>query len=93
MRRWSPSCVTCFETSEQTPSLNELADQAQMSPYHLHRVFKGVTGLTPKAYASAKRTQRVRHELGRSATVIDAIYGAGYNSGGRFYADPTRCSA
>ncbi|HEY6356176.1 MAG TPA: bifunctional DNA-binding transcriptional regulator/O6-methylguanine-DNA methyltransferase Ada [Burkholderiaceae bacterium] len=76
-----------LETSEQTLSLNELADQAQMSPYHLHRVFKGITGLTPKAYASAHRTQRVRAELGRSARVTDAIYGAGYNSGGRFYAD------
>lgn len=76
-----------LETSEQTPSLNELADQAQMSPYHLHRVFKGITGLTPKAYASAHRTLRVRVELGRSATVTDAIYGAGYNSGGRFYTD------
>jgi AraC family transcriptional regulator of adaptative response/methylated-DNA-[protein]-cysteine methyltransferase len=76
-----------LESSEQTPNLSELADQAQMSPYHLHRVFKGITGLTPRAYASAHRAQRVRAELGRSATVTDAIYGAGYNSGGRFYAD------
>jgi AraC family transcriptional regulator of adaptative response/methylated-DNA-[protein]-cysteine methyltransferase len=75
-----------LETTEPTPSLNELAEQAQMSPYHLHRVFKGITGLTPKAYASAHRSERVRAELGRSATVTDAIYGAGYNSGGRFYA-------
>ncbi|HEU5294289.1 MAG TPA: bifunctional DNA-binding transcriptional regulator/O6-methylguanine-DNA methyltransferase Ada [Burkholderiaceae bacterium] len=76
-----------LETAEVTPSLNQLAEHAQMSPCHLHRVFKGVTGLTPKAYAQAHRTQRVRAELGRSATVTDAIYGAGYNSGGRFYAD------
>jgi len=76
-----------LETSERMPSLNELADQAQMSPYHLHRVFKGITGLTPKAYAKAHRAQRVRAELRRGATVTDAIYGAGYNSGGRFYAD------
>jgi len=76
-----------LETSERMPSLNELADQAQMSPYHLHRVFKGITGLTPKAYAKAHRARRVRAELRRGATVTDAIYGAGYNSGGRFYAD------
>src|SRR2546422_3549556 len=49
------------------------------SAYHLHRVFKDVTGLTPKAYASAHRAKRVRKELGSSATVTQAIYGAGYN--------------
>ena len=43
-------------------------------------------GVTPKAYAAAHRTKRVREELGRSATVTEAIYGAGFNSNGRFYA-------
>jgi AraC family transcriptional regulator of adaptative response/methylated-DNA-[protein]-cysteine methyltransferase len=43
-----------LETSEQTPSLDELADQAQMSPYHLHRVFKDITGLTPKLCARSE---------------------------------------
>ncbi len=76
-----------LETSEQTPSLAELARQAQLSAFHLHRVFKRITGLTPKAYASAHRSKRLRTELRRSATVTDAIYDAGYNSGGRFYAD------
>jgi len=76
-----------IETAEQPPNLHQLAQHAEMSPHHLHRVFKSVTGLTPKAYASAYRARRVREELDRSSTVTDAIYGAGYNSGGRFYAD------
>jgi AraC family transcriptional regulator of adaptative response/methylated-DNA-[protein]-cysteine methyltransferase len=58
-----------------------------MSPHHLHRVFKRVTGLTPKAYADAHRARRVREDLGRRGTVTEAIFSAGYNSGGRFYAD------
>jgi AraC family transcriptional regulator, regulatory protein of adaptative response / methylated-DNA-[protein]-cysteine methyltransferase len=62
-----------------------LANHAALSAYHLHRVFKAVTGLTPKAYAAAHRAKRVRAELGRSSTVTEAIYGAGYNSNGRFY--------
>src|SRR5437773_7790391 len=61
------------------------AERAGLSAYHLHRVFKDVTGLTPKAYANAHRAKRVRKELGSSATVTQAIYGAGYNSQGRFY--------
>jgi AraC family transcriptional regulator of adaptative response/methylated-DNA-[protein]-cysteine methyltransferase len=57
-----------------------------MSRYHFHRVFKAITGLTPRAYAAAHRAERVRRELGRSRTVTEAIFDAGFNSGGRFYA-------
>jgi AraC family transcriptional regulator of adaptative response/methylated-DNA-[protein]-cysteine methyltransferase len=75
-----------IETAEETPSLAALAKRAGLSPYHFHRVFKAVTGVTPRAYAAAHRTNRVRHELQkRSKTVTAAIYDAGFNSGGRFY--------
>ena len=75
-----------IETSETPPSLDELAESAEMSPYHLHRVFKAETGVTPKAYASAYRARKLREELCvPNATVTDAIYGAGFNSNSRFY--------
>ena len=74
-----------IENAERVPSLEELANHAGLSAYHLHRVFKAVTGLTPKAYATAHRAKRVRAELARHGTVTEAIYGAGYNSNGRFY--------
>ncbi len=75
-----------IETAEQPPTLDELAERAGMSPFHLHRVFKAATGLTPKAYASAHRARRVRGELAKAgSTVTAAIYDAGYNSSGRFY--------
>jgi AraC family transcriptional regulator, regulatory protein of adaptative response / methylated-DNA-[protein]-cysteine methyltransferase len=72
--------------SEEAPSLEQLATQAGLSTYHFHRVFKAITGLTPKKYAAAKRAKRVRSTLNRSSTVTEAIYDAGYNSNGRFYA-------
>lgn len=74
-----------IENSELPPSLAVLANHAGLSVYHFHRIFKSVTGLTPKAYAAAHRAKRVRHELDRSNTVTAAIYDAGYNSNGRFY--------
>jgi AraC family transcriptional regulator of adaptative response/methylated-DNA-[protein]-cysteine methyltransferase len=74
-----------IETAEYPPTLDELAKQAEMSVYHLHRVFKETTGLTPKGYSAAHRAKRVRAELDRSETVTEAIYDAGYNSNGRFY--------
>ena len=75
-----------IEEAEEAPSLDALARTAGMSRFHFHRVFKAVTGVTPKAYAAAVRAERVRSELAQCATVTEAIYGAGFNSSGRFYA-------
>lgn len=79
-----------IEVSEQAPSLEDLARKAGLSPFHFHRVFKAVTGLTPRAYAAAHRARRVREHLGRTATVTEAIYDAGYGSNGRFYEESSR---
>jgi AraC family transcriptional regulator of adaptative response/methylated-DNA-[protein]-cysteine methyltransferase len=76
-----------IEASETVLSLEELADHAGMSPFYFHRVFKAITGLTPKEYAAAHRGERVRKELGRTGTVTAAIYQSGYNSSGRFYGE------
>lgn len=80
--------------AERTPSLQALATHAGLSAYHLHRLFKSVTGVTPKAYTSAHRALRVRAELAQSgtqrSTITEAIYGAGYNASGRFYAQADR---
>ncbi|MES2072981.1 MAG: bifunctional DNA-binding transcriptional regulator/O6-methylguanine-DNA methyltransferase Ada [Pseudomonadota bacterium] len=75
-----------IETAEQLPSLQQLADAVGMSRYHFHRVFAAIAGVTPKAYAAAHRGKRVREELARTDTVTQAIYDAGFNSNGRFYA-------
>ena len=75
-----------IETSDPTPNLDALAEAAGMSRFHFHRVFKSITGLTPKAYAAARRAQRVRDELPKRRSVTEAIYDAGFNSNGRFYA-------
>ncbi|MDR3619645.1 MAG: bifunctional DNA-binding transcriptional regulator/O6-methylguanine-DNA methyltransferase Ada [Paludisphaera borealis] len=74
-----------IEAADEAPSLDELAESVGMSRCHLHRVFKAQTGVTPKGYAKAHRTHRVRDELTRSATVTEAIYGAGFQSNSRFY--------
>ena len=74
-----------IEDAETVPGLEELASHAGLSTYHFHRVFKAVTGLTPRAYAAALRAKRVRNQLDRSGTVTAAIFDAGYNSNARFY--------
>lgn len=74
-----------IESSEEVPSLDELAAALDLSPGYFHRVFKAATGLTPRAYAAARRAARVRERLASESTVTDAIYDAGFNSSGRFY--------
>jgi AraC family transcriptional regulator of adaptative response/methylated-DNA-[protein]-cysteine methyltransferase len=74
-----------IEIAENPPALNELAETAGLSPFHFHRVFKAATGLTPRAYAAAHRSRRVRERLADGNSVTDALYDAGFNSNSRFY--------
>ena len=75
-----------IEAGEAAPSLGDLARAVELSPGHLHRMFRKATGLTPRAYAAGCRAGRVREGLGREGSVTAAIYDAGFNSSGRFYA-------
>jgi AraC family transcriptional regulator, regulatory protein of adaptative response / methylated-DNA-[protein]-cysteine methyltransferase len=76
---------------EHKPSLQELSRYAQLSPYHLHRLFRAATGITPAAYAAAARAARLRAALGDRGTITDALYRAGFGSSSRFY-DATRAA-
>lgn len=75
-----------IETAVSVPDLKALASGAGLSHYHFHRVFKAVTGLTPKAYADAHRAKRIRDGLSSGGSITDAMYDAGFNSSSRFYA-------
>ncbi len=75
-----------LQQADEVPRLQEMARRAGLSAYHFHRLFKAATGMTPRAYAVACRDDRARERLRQSGRVTDAIYDAGYNSNGRFYA-------
>jgi len=76
--------------AEEPLSLDALVEAISMSPWHFHRVFKSMTGLTPKAYVTAHRAKRMHEELSRRGTVTSAIYNSGFNSNGRFYAESNK---
>jgi AraC family transcriptional regulator of adaptative response/methylated-DNA-[protein]-cysteine methyltransferase len=79
-----------IEDAPEPPDLESLAKEIGMSPSHFHRIFKSLTGLTPKSYTSAHRSQRVREKLSQNSSVTAAVYSAGFNSNGRFYATSTK---
>ena len=75
-----------IDAAEQELDLDSLARESGMSRFHFHRVFKAHTGITPKAYAAARRGARLQAGLAQADSVTDALYAAGYNSSARFYA-------
>jgi AraC family transcriptional regulator of adaptative response/methylated-DNA-[protein]-cysteine methyltransferase len=75
-----------IEDADEAPPLAELARRVGMSRWHVARLFKSVTGVTPRAYADACRARRMREALAQGAAVTDALYTAGYNAQSRFYA-------
>jgi AraC family transcriptional regulator of adaptative response/methylated-DNA-[protein]-cysteine methyltransferase len=70
---------------DRTVTLDELSGAVHMSSFHLQRTFKRVLGVTPKAYASARRLERMKSRLKKGDTVSRATYEAGYGSGSRAY--------
>lgn len=84
---WVAAACRRIDAATEIPSLASLAAHAGVSPFYFHRTFKAITGLTPRQYAAARRSERLRRELARGGSVTNAIYDAGYNSNGRFYAE------
>jgi AraC family transcriptional regulator of adaptative response/methylated-DNA-[protein]-cysteine methyltransferase len=72
-------------SADAPPSLAALAARIGGSPYHLHRNFKRLVGLTPRAYAAACRLSTVKRRLRKGDDVTGAVFGAGYGSSSRFY--------
>jgi AraC family transcriptional regulator of adaptative response/methylated-DNA-[protein]-cysteine methyltransferase len=74
-----------IETSENEPTLVELAQAVGLSPSYFQRLFKQAVGLSPKQYAIERRRERLRGHLQSQERVSDAVYEAGFESGSRFY--------
>lgn len=74
-----------LDTAFPTPSLGELAATVGLSSFHLQRVFKRTTGLSPKQYALRARTERLKGELRDGARVTPALYEAGHTSSRTLY--------
>ena len=70
---------------DAAPTLNDIGAYVALSPYHLQRVFKRVTGITPRQYADACRLRLLKARLRDGESVTCALYDAGYSSSSRLY--------
>lgn len=84
------ACAILDEADGERLTLAALAARLDVSPWHLQRVFRRVTGVSPRDYADARRDARFRSELRSGESVTSATYGAGYGSSSRVYEDSAR---
>jgi AraC family transcriptional regulator, regulatory protein of adaptative response / methylated-DNA-[protein]-cysteine methyltransferase len=74
-----------IDDAEDTPDLKAIAEAAGLSPFHFHRLFRRLVGVTPREYVAARHTGRLRESLQRGTSVTEAIYDAGFSSSSRVY--------
>ncbi|MEQ7873106.1 methylated-DNA--[protein]-cysteine S-methyltransferase [Sphingomonas sp. ASV193] len=79
--------VHLIQSAEAPPRLAELAQAVGYAPHHFQRLFTRALGVSPAAYARARRAGRAKAALSAGGPVTDAIYDAGYAAPSRFYED------
>lgn len=85
VKRVERVCRYIEETLEERQSLRTLAAVAGLSQHHFLRTFQRATGVTPAAYADARRLERLKGHLRRKEEVTMAMYDVGYGSSSRLY--------
>ena len=73
------------EIHPRAASLQELSERFHVSPWHLQRQFKRVTGISPRQYAANLRLEDFKSQIRQGESVTDAIFAAGYGSSSRLY--------
>lgn len=76
-----------LDESTEPLTLDQLAARIGLSSSHLARAFKQRTGLTPRAWAAARRRERLETQLPAADSVLDAALEAGYGSTRGVYLD------
>jgi AraC family transcriptional regulator of adaptative response/methylated-DNA-[protein]-cysteine methyltransferase len=74
-----------IEAEDTIPSLDRLAARSGYSKFHFLRLFREITGLTPRGFAEGVRARRLQSALANGERVADAVAGAGFGSESRVY--------
>jgi AraC family transcriptional regulator, regulatory protein of adaptative response / methylated-DNA-[protein]-cysteine methyltransferase len=83
--RYVANARKILDSAESIVTLAELSKRLGLSPFHLQRLFKRATGLSPREYQSARRVQHVKSGLRKGDDVTTALYDAGFGSPSRLY--------
>jgi AraC family transcriptional regulator of adaptative response/methylated-DNA-[protein]-cysteine methyltransferase len=84
-------CRHIEEHIDQSLTLAQLGEHVGLSASHLQRVFKKITGISPREYTEAYRLDRFKYRVRQGRNVTDSLYAVGYGSSSRLYEQaPTR---
>jgi AraC family transcriptional regulator len=74
------------EHLDASPTLEQMAAVARLSPYHFARQFKAATGLPPHQYVIARRVERAMHLLqgGGDLSLAEVAAHAGFSDQSQF---------
>ncbi|MDE2821254.1 MAG: methylated-DNA--[protein]-cysteine S-methyltransferase [Chloroflexota bacterium] len=78
-------CAYLQEAHPQSPRLGDLSREFHISPYHLQRLFKAATGVSPREFAASLRLEDFKTRVQAGEGITDAIYSVGYSSSSRLY--------
>ena len=73
------------ENWREQPSLEKIAAQTGLSPFHFQRLFTRWAGLSPKAFLQAVTLDHTKNMLRDSASILEATFEAGLSGPGRLH--------
>lgn len=74
-----------FLDAHPAASLDEVARDAGLSPFHFHRIFSRWAGVSPKRFQQFQSVVEARRLLRAGRSVLDATYTVGLTSSGRMH--------
>ena len=78
-------CRMMEENPQNQVTLADLGKKYHTSPTHLQKVFKRITGISPRQYQQACRFNALRKELSGGDSVLTAMLEAGFTSSSSLY--------
>ncbi|MFW2372349.1 MAG: methylated-DNA--[protein]-cysteine S-methyltransferase [Gammaproteobacteria bacterium] len=69
----------------QQPTLDEIADHIQLSPYHFQRLFSHWAGVSPKRFLQLLTVERAKQLLNEARPQLEVSDSLGLSSGSRLY--------
>lgn len=81
------------ENSRRQPSLAEIADEVNLSEFHMQRVFTEWAGISPKRFIQYLTKERAKRALQESRDVLSTSLEAGLSSPGRLHDLMITCEA
>lgn len=70
---------------KEQPSLEDIADNVHVSPYHFQRIFSDWAGTSPKKFLQYISLQYAKDLLKQNATLAEAAYETGLSGTGRLH--------